>query len=99
MGIHWVILGHSERRELFKEDDAFVGRKVAFALAQGLQVIACIGEKLQEREADQTTAVLQRQLQAIAKEVDPSAVQRIVFAYEPVWAIGTGKVATPEQVG
>jgi triosephosphate isomerase len=72
-----------------------VGRKVAFALKSGLKVIACIGEKLEEREAGQTSAVLFRQLAAIKQHV--SDLSSVVIAYEPVWAIGTGKVATPEQ--
>jgi len=95
VGAEWVILGHSERREVFKESDEFVGDKVAFAVKSGLKVIACIGEKLAEREANETTNVVFRQLKAIADKItnwDP-----VVIAYEPVWAIGTGKVATPQQ--
>ncbi|CAG8537732.1 11130_t:CDS:2 [Funneliformis mosseae] len=95
LSIEWVILGHSERREIFKESDDFVASKVAFALKSGLKVIACIGEKLDEREAGKTFEVVTRQLQSIAKVVNDWT--NVVIAYEPVWAIGTGKVATPLQ--
>jgi len=95
IGVEWVILGHSERREYFGETDEVVADKVAFALSKGLKVIACIGEKLAEREADETASVVQRQIKAIADKV--SDWSNIVVAYEPVWAIGTGKVATPAQ--
>ncbi|KAF9551334.1 triosephosphate isomerase [Mortierella hygrophila] len=95
IGIEWVILGHSERREIFKETDDEIGLKVAHALKAGLKVMACIGEKLEEREADKTTEVVVRQLAAIAKHVTDWT--NVVIAYEPVWAIGTGKVATPDQ--
>ncbi|KAF9375354.1 triosephosphate isomerase [Podila verticillata] len=95
LGIEWVILGHSERREIFKESDEEIGAKVAHALKAGLKVMACVGEKLEEREADKTTEVVFRQLAAIAKQVEDWT--NVVIAYEPVWAIGTGKVATPDQ--
>lgn len=95
MGIDWVVLGHSERREYFKESDELVGEKTAFALAAGVSVIACIGEKLDEREANITNDVVARQMKAIAEKVNDWT--NVVVAYEPVWAIGTGKVATPEQ--
>ncbi|CAG8509539.1 2850_t:CDS:2 [Ambispora gerdemannii] len=95
IGIDWVILGHSERREIFKESDEFIASKVAHALKVGVKVIACIGEKLEERESGKTFDVITRQLAAIAKEI--SDWSNVVIAYEPVWAIGTGKVATPEQ--
>lgn len=96
-GIKWVILGHSERRSLavIKESDETVADKTAYALSNGVGVIACIGELLEEREAGKTMEVNQRQLSAIAKQV--SDWSKVVIAYEPVWAIGTGKVATPEQ--
>ncbi|KAG2208169.1 hypothetical protein INT46_005844 [Mucor plumbeus] len=95
MGVDWVILGHSERREYFKESDELVGEKTAFALDAGVSVIACIGEKLEEREANITEDVVARQMKAIAASVKDWT--NVVVAYEPVWAIGTGKVATPEQ--
>lgn len=93
--VPWVILGHSERRSLCGEDSDFVGKKVAYALQQGLQVIACIGETLAQRESGKMFNVLEEQLGAIAENV--SNWDRVVVAYEPVWAIGTGVVATPEQ--
>ncbi|KAI9301297.1 triosephosphate isomerase [Cunninghamella echinulata] len=95
LGIEWVILGHSERREYFKESDEFVGEKTAHALKAGVKVIACIGEKLEEREAGVTADVVTRQLKGIADQINDWT--DVVIAYEPVWAIGTGKVATPEQ--
>ncbi|KAI8065130.1 triosephosphate isomerase [Gongronella butleri] len=95
LGIDWVILGHSERREYFAENDKFVGEKTAHALNAGVKVIACIGEKLEEREAGTTADVVTRQLKGIADEIKDWT--NVVVAYEPVWAIGTGKVATPEQ--
>ncbi|GKV20991.1 hypothetical protein SLEP1_g31026 [Rubroshorea leprosula] len=95
IGCKWVILGHSERRHIIGEDDQFIGKKAAYALSEGLGVIACIGELLQEREAGKTFEVCYRQLKAFADAV-PSW-DNIVIAYEPVWAIGTGKVATPLQ--
>ncbi|KAI5647890.1 hypothetical protein M9H77_33895 [Catharanthus roseus] len=95
LGCKWVILGHSERRHIIGEDDQFIGKKAAYALGQGVGVIACIGELLEEREQGKTFDVCFQQLQAYADAV-PSW-DDIVIAYEPVWAIGTGKVATPEQ--
>jgi len=94
-GCEWVILGHSERRNVFGETDKLIGEKVAFALQSGLKVIPCFGEKLEERESGSTLAVCYSQLSAIASGV--SDWSRVVLAYEPVWAIGTGKTATPEQ--
>jgi len=96
VGIKWVITGHSERRTLMGEDDSTVAEKTKYALGKGLSVIACIGEKLEEREAGETMAVNERQLAAIAADVGEDW-SKVVIAYEPVWAIGTGKVATPEQ--
>ena len=93
--INWVILGHSERRHIYGESDEVVAKKTALALKQGLSVMACIGEKLDERESNKTNEVNARQLAAIRREVDDWS--KIVIAYEPVWAIGTGKTATPEQ--
>ncbi|MBA0850132.1 hypothetical protein Goshw_025692 [Gossypium schwendimanii] len=95
IGCKWVILGHSERRHVIGEDDQFIGKKAAFALNEGLGVVACIGELLEEREAGKTFDVCFQQLKAFA-DVVPSW-DNIVIAYEPVWAIGTGKVATPQQ--
>ncbi|CAK8543926.1 unnamed protein product [Lathyrus sativus] len=95
LGCKWVILGHSERRHVIGEKDEFIGKKAAYALSEGLGVIACIGELLEEREAGKTFDVCFQQLKAYADAV-PSW-DNIVIAYEPVWAIGTGKVASPEQ--
>ncbi|XP_011027200.1 PREDICTED: triosephosphate isomerase, cytosolic [Populus euphratica] len=95
LGIPWVILGHSERRSLLNESNELVGDKVAYALSQGLKVIACVGETLEQREAGSTTEVVAAQTKAIAARVSNWA--DVVLAYEPVWAIGTGKVASPAQ--
>lgn len=95
IGIDWVIIGHSERRTIFNESDELIAEKTAHALAEGLKVIACIGETLQEREAGQTEAVVFRQTKALAAQIKDWT--NVVLAYEPVWAIGTGKVATPQQ--
>ncbi|CAM8962235.1 unnamed protein product [Rhodiola kirilowii] len=95
LGIPWVILGHSERRALLNETNEFVGDKVAYALAQGLKVIACVGETLEQRESGSTLEVVAAQTKAIAERVTDWT--NIVVAYEPVWAIGTGKVASPAQ--
>ncbi|KAK6646059.1 hypothetical protein PHAVU_L005643 [Phaseolus vulgaris] len=95
LGVPWVIIGHSERRQILQETNEFVGDKVAYALSQGLKVIACIGETLEQREAGTTAAVVAEQTKAIAAKV--SNWDNVVLAYEPVWAIGTGKVATPAQ--
>merc|ERR1712212_56038 len=94
-GCQWVILGHSERRNVFGETDELIGEKVAFALQSGLKVIPCFGEKLEERESGSTLDVCYKQLSAIASGV--SDWTKVVRAYEPVWAIGTGKTATPAQ--
>eukprot|EP01023_Acetabularia_acetabulum_P031360 TRINITY_DN2947_c0_g1_i1.p1 TRINITY_DN2947_c0_g1~~TRINITY_DN2947_c0_g1_i1.p1 ORF type:complete len:354 (-),score=70.36 TRINITY_DN2947_c0_g1_i1:79-981(-) len=93
--VHWVILGHSERRQLFQESDEFVAQKCAYALKQGLSIIPCIGETLEQRENGEMFQILEEQLNALKKHItDWSAV---VLAYVPVWAIGTGVIATPEQ--
>lgn len=93
----YVLVGHSERRELFAESDSVVAEKVRAALATGVVPMLCVGETLAEREADQTEAVVGRQLQAVLDVVGINAFEAIVIAYEPVWAIGTGKTASPEQ--
>ncbi|CAA6669383.1 unnamed protein product [Spirodela intermedia] len=95
LDIPWVILGHSERRALLNESNEFVGDKVAYALSQGLKVIACVGETLEQRESGSTLEVVAAQTKAIADQVTNWA--NVVIAYEPVWAIGTGKVASPAQ--
>jgi triosephosphate isomerase len=97
VGCRYVIVGHSERRHKLGESDGFINRKVKAALAEGLQVILCVGETLEERQANRTETVLKSQLQGSLAEVDPEALGRLVIAYEPVWAIGTGQNATPAQ--
>lgn len=94
--INWVILGHSERRHVFGESDGVVADKVKIALDNQLKVMACIGEKLDERESGKTQAVNERQLAAILGKIGGDW-SNVVIAYEPVWAIGTGKTASPEQ--
>ncbi|HET7636344.1 MAG TPA: triose-phosphate isomerase [Candidatus Limnocylindria bacterium] len=93
----WVILGHSERRRYDGETDESVGRKVASAVAHGLRPIAAVGELLAEREAGETEAVIARQLHAAIERLEKIAGSGLVIAYEPVWAIGTGRAASPED--
>jgi triosephosphate isomerase len=97
LGCRSVILGHSERRTLFGETDAIVNAKTKAALAAGLTPIVCVGETLTEREAGRTAAVVETQVTGSLAGLSPADLERIVIAYEPVWAIGTGKVATPGQ--
>jgi triosephosphate isomerase len=97
LDVEAVILGHSERRQLFGETDEALARKVPAALAAGLEPILCVGETEQARDAGETEAVLERQLQADLAAVESEAMSAIVVAYEPVWAIGTGRTATAEQ--
>lgn len=94
-GANWVVLGHSERRHVFKENDELIANKAKFALEQGLKVIYCIGELKEEREAGKANQVNSAQLDALAKVIKPEDWKNIVVAYEPVWAIGTGLTATP----
>ena len=96
-GAEYVIVGHSERRRLFGETDQSVNRKVVAALSLGLTPIVCIGETLEEREAEQTLPVLDRQIKEGLDGLSGDQVHSLVIAYEPVWAIGTGRNATPEQ--
>jgi triosephosphate isomerase len=96
-GCHYVIVGHSERRTLYGEDDQTVARKFAVARAAGLVPILCVGETLQEREQGVTEAVVARQLDAVLDLEGVAGLAAGVIAYEPVWAIGTGVTATPEQ--
>ncbi len=97
LGVRWVILGHSERRHIFKEDDALIAKKVDSALRHGMTPILCIGERLEEREAGAMEEILQGQLEAGFSKVEQYKAEEVVIAYEPVWAIGTGKTATPQQ--
>jgi triosephosphate isomerase (TIM) len=93
----YVIIGHSERRQFFGETDETVNKKVRQALNKGLHPIVCVGELLTEREAGRANEVIDRQVTGALKDVNAAEMQKIVIAYEPVWAIGTGKTATPEQ--
>ena len=97
VGCNYVIIGHSERRQYFGETDETVNRRIKAALAQGLKVIFCIGETLKEREEGRTFLVIERQIEGGLKGLGDNEMRDIVIAYEPVWAIGTGKTATPEQ--
>jgi triosephosphate isomerase len=97
LGADAVVLGHSERRTLFGETDEALARKVPTALAAGLEPILCVGETEGQRDADETEAVLRRQLESDLAAVAEGDLARVVIAYEPVWAIGTGRTATPEQ--
>ncbi len=95
-GATWVILGHSERRHVFGETDDTIAEKTKVAFGAGLTPIVCVGETLDEREADQTLAVVKRQVEAVLDDLTDNAGVGVI-AYEPVWAIGTGKVASPED--
>ena len=97
VGCRWVILGHSERRLILGEADELISRKTRAAVAAGLEVILCVGETLSQRQAGQTEQVLDFQMQGSLAGIDYRAIGRIVIAYEPVWAIGTGVTATTEQ--
>jgi len=97
LGCTYVILGHSERRTLFGETDGIVNVKTKAALAAGLTPIVCVGETLEEREASRTDAVVTTQIRGSLAGLSPAELEKVVIAYEPVWAIGTGKVATPQQ--
>ena len=97
LGGRWVLAGHSERRREHREDDALVAAKVRAALAVGLKPIVCVGETLAQRRADAANAVVADQLRAVLDAVGPEGLVRGAVAYEPVWAIGTGAAAAPEQ--
>ena len=97
LGCQYVILGHSERRTLFGETDAIVNAKTKAALVAGLTPIVCVGETLEEREGGRTDAVVTTQVRGSLAGLSAADIEKIVVAYEPVWAIGTGKVATPLQ--
>ncbi|OPY12811.1 MAG: Bifunctional PGK [Syntrophus sp. PtaB.Bin001] len=96
-GCEYVIIGHSERRTLFGETDAVINKKIIAACGSGLKPIFCIGETLAERESGKTFEVLEKQLKEGLNSLDVNDIRHLVIAYEPVWAIGTGKTATPEQ--
>lgn len=94
--VEYVIIGHSERREYFFETDKFVNEKVISAIANGLTPIMCVGETMQQREEGKTFDVIKQQITAGLENIDKTSAEKIVIAYEPIWAIGTGKTATPE---
>lgn len=94
-GAHLALVGHSERRHVFGETDVETARKVAAAVRAGLTPILCVGEKLEQRESGDAESVVQEQLATGISEIDPHAIQSMLIAYEPVWAIGTGRTATP----
>lgn len=96
VGVEYVIIGHSERRHIYKESNELINKKIIFALKKGLKVVFCIGELIEEREAGKTNEVLKTQIVEGLRNVSKDDIENIIIAYEPVWAIGTGKVATPE---
>jgi len=96
-GCDYVILGHSERRQYFNENDRLINQKIKTALKHNLKPILCVGETLGQKTSNQTTKIIKNQLLNCLNTIDGSAMKNIVIAYEPVWAIGTGKNATPEQ--
>lgn len=97
LGVRYVVLGHSERRQYFGETDETVNARLKAALAGGLRAIVCVGESLEQREAGQTLAVISRQIEGAFSTITEDQLRDIVIAYEPIWAIGTGKTATAEQ--
>lgn len=97
VGCRYVLVGHSERRQLYGESDALVARKFLATQSQGLTPVLCVGETLEERESGRTTQVVERQLEAVLSVSGVAALGNAVIAYEPVWAIGTGRTASPEQ--
>ena len=99
IGCRWVLIAHSERRQYFGETNESAAKKLAAALEAGVAPVYCVGETLEQRESSQTELILETQVQAALSAFTPGEFQKIVVAYEPVWAIGTGKVATPEMAG
>jgi triosephosphate isomerase len=97
VGCQYVILGHSERRQYFGESDEFINKKVKKALTSGLTPIVCVGETLQQREQNITQQIVTTQVRGVLKDVSAENVEKLILAYEPVWAIGTGRTATPQQ--
>lgn len=97
LGCHFVLIGHSERRQYFREQDAWTNKKVLAAIRHGLQPILCVGETLQDRDAGNTDIVIQRQLRAGLAGIEATSLEGITIAYEPVWAIGTGRAASSDQ--
>jgi triosephosphate isomerase len=98
LGVHFVIVGHSERRKYFHETDELIARKLHRVLDAGLWAILCVGETLQEREAGEAERVVQKQVEAALTPLDANHIPRLIVAYEPIWAIGTGRTATREAI-
>lgn len=96
VGAHFVLLGHSERRRFYHEEDAFINRKIKRAVEVGLQPVLCVGETQAEYEAQQTQEVIERQVREGLKDIPHEQLQQLIIAYEPIWAIGSGHSATPE---
>ncbi len=97
IGVEYVILGHSERRDIFNESDELINKKLKMALSIGLTPIVCIGEHLEEREGEKTTQIIEYQINETFKNLTKEDMLNLIIAYEPIWAIGTGMTATPEQ--
>lgn len=97
VGCEYVIIGHSERRTIFGETDEMINKKIRKALTEKLKPIFCVGETLQEREKDVTEKVIKKQIEKGLMDISPDEILDVIIAYEPVWAIGTGKTATPQQ--
>ena len=97
IGVEYVIIGHSERRQYFNETDETVNKKIKAAFANGLKPIVCVGETLEQREAGQTVEIITSQIEKALKDLTAEQVENTIIAYEPIWAIGTGKTATAEQ--
>ncbi|TGB02291.1 triose-phosphate isomerase [Halobacillus salinus] len=97
LGVEYVVLGHSERREIFKETDEEVNKKVHAAFKHGLTPIVCVGESLEQREANETMTVVENQVKKAFEGLTDEQSQQVIIAYEPIWAIGTGRTATAEQ--
>lgn len=97
IGVEYVILGHSERRDIFNESNVMINKKLKMALSMDLKPIVCIGEHLEEREAGKTIQIIENQFNETFKNLSKEEMLKVIIAYEPIWAIGTGKTATPEQ--
>ena len=96
LGVEYVIIGHSERRHIYKENNELINKKIILSLKKGLKPILCVGELFEEREAGKTNEIVKNQVISCLKNVSDNDMANVIIAYEPVWAIGTGKVATPE---
>ena len=97
INVEYVIIGHSERRKYFNETDETVNKKIRAAIAHGLKPIVCVGETIKQRELDLTNEVISQQIELALKDIPKEKIENIIIAYEPIWAIGTGKVATKED--